>query len=82
MIRKQAQKAIAVALEILGHTVNTAIMLTGIWCIENLVLYLWGQNKMLLGSMPITYLFDILDIVAIVSFIGYGIYSAIETYRK
>lgn len=80
--KKPVNRAIAVALELVGHIANTLILIAGIWLVETLILYLWGSDKLVIGWFPFTYLIEILDVVVVVVFVGLGLYGAVTTYLE
>lgn len=81
-LRSAVRRTSAAVLEFVLHTIVVAVMLSCIWATEQVINYLWGQNKKLWGQVPISYVFDTMDFAAIVLMLGYGTVSAMKAYRS
>ena len=67
--------------ELVSHTLIMTVMLSCIWCTEGVISYLWGSGKTLWGQVPISWIFDSADAVAIIAFLVLGIVGAVRVYR-
>jgi hypothetical protein len=72
-------KALRAAAFLISHTVLAMLVILGIYGVERLMAYLWGQRyPLLLGMIPLRYFFDAIDIGVLVIF---GVRGMIAAYR-
>jgi hypothetical protein len=69
-------------IEWLSHLLIVAALLIGIHLIELLSNFLGEDRRLVLGRVPLTYLFDAGDAALIVTFLTYGTYSVFAAYRR
>lgn len=78
-----AYQAIRAAVAVISHTAACAVVLIGIWLIEQLLHLLWGTHEPLLfDRFPIRYLFETMDGGVLVVFACAGVIAAIRAFME
>ena len=68
--------------ELIAHLVLLAGLLIGIKLLEKLVHTLWDQDYLFFNILKLKYVFDGADLVTLVSFLGWGVYSVVSAYVR
>ena len=64
-----------------AHTIVVAALLFGIWIVEQVHHLLWpDSDRMLFGSMPLSWLFDPADLAILAGFLSYDVIAVIRAY--
>ena len=70
------------AAELISHGTMAALMLLGFKGLELLIRVLWGKDKVLLGKIPIAYIFDAGDGLLLVGFLTIGVLFILRAYYR
>jgi hypothetical protein len=78
-IKDSAYDAANVTVVIVGHIIGAAAAATGIWALEWLIRWLWGnEDPLFFDKIPLRYVFDAADLAIIVAFIFRGVRTLIK----
>lgn len=76
-------RAVLALVELTAHFVVLAGLLVGIKLLEILVRALWGaEDHVFLGFFKLKYFFDGADLVTLVLFLAWGVYSVVGAYVR
>ena len=82
-LRETSLRVLNAVIELVAHLNVLTVLLLGIWLLERLVHWLWGSTDFLFfGWLKLKYLFDGADLILLVGFLLWGVYSAIVAYVK
>ncbi|GEM_PF-4618027 len=74
--------AVRAAVFLLCHLAIAFLIVAGIYGLEKFISYLWGQHEpMMIGILPLKYLFEAIDLCIIVVFGFRGIVAALRAFR-
>lgn len=72
----------AAALVWFTHAALVFLVLLTFHIIELIMIYFWGDNgKLLWANVPMSYLFDSFDVVALITLFFYGMYHLVKAYK-
>lgn len=75
-------RAIAAATFLIIHTILAALLILGIYAVETLIKHLWGADNLLLfGVLPITYIFQAIELGVLIVFGYRGILAANKAFE-
>jgi len=79
---KPIERAIAAAIFLVVHTFLAALLITCMYALERWIKYLWAvDNPLLFNLLPITYIFDAIDLGFIVIFGYRGLLAANNAFK-
>lgn len=75
-------RAIAAVIELVTHLAVVASLLLGMWLLEKLVHHLWNKDYLFFNKVKLRYIFDGADLMILVGFLAWGVYSVINAYVR
>lgn len=76
-------RVIHAIIELVAHLSVLAALLAGIWLIEKLVHWLWGdQDYLFFARLKLRYIFDGADLAILIGFLVWGVYSVVAAYIR
>ena len=75
-------RAVHALLELIAHLIVLAGVLVCIKLLEKLVHKLWDPDYLFFNRLKLKYFFDGADLVILVGFLAWGVYSVISAYVR
>jgi hypothetical protein len=75
-------RLIKALIELSAHLVMVGSVLIGIKLLELFVHRLWGTDYLFFGEIKLKYIFDIGDLLTMVIFLVWGVYSMVGAYVR
>ncbi len=76
-------RAVSGAVVVLGHLLIAMVLVVAIWIVDRLILYLNGGREILVyDRLPLSYLFQTIDVAMIGVFGVFGVLEAIRAMRE
>ena len=69
-------------IELSAHLLMLGAVLGGIKLLEVLVHRLWGADYFFFGRVKLKYIFDSADLLTLVGFLSWGVYSVVGSYIR
>ena len=77
------QKALRAAVILIAHALIACVLIVCTWAVDHLILTLnHGQEMMVYGRLPLSFLFQTIDMAMIGVFGFYGVLEAIRIMRE
>jgi hypothetical protein len=80
--REAGLRVIHVLIELIAHLLVLAGLLVGIKLLEKFVHNLWDQDYLFFNWLKLRYIFDGADLVLLVCFLAWGMYSLVSAYVR
>lgn len=68
--------------ELSAHLLMLGAVLGGIKLLEMVVHFLWGADYLFFGWLKMKYIFDSADLLTLVGFLFWGVYSVVGSYVR
>jgi hypothetical protein len=81
-VRETGLRVIHTLIELIGHLLVLAGLLTGIKVLEKFVHKLWDQDYLFFNWIKLKYIFDGADLLLLVCFLALGIYLLVSAYVR
>jgi hypothetical protein len=76
------RQALRASIVFAGHLAITALNLIGIWLVEQLIHWLWGEeDPVLFGRLPLQYVFDLLHAGILMTLFFWGVVAINDVYK-
>lgn len=77
------QKAVRAGIVLIAHAFIACVLIVCTWMVDHLILALnHGQEMLVYGHLPLSYLFQTIDLAMIAVFGFYGVIEAIKIMRE
>jgi hypothetical protein len=80
--REAGLRVIHALIELIAHLLVLAGLLAAIKLLEKFVHKLWDHDYLFFNRLKLRYIFDGADLVLLVCFLGWGVYSLVSAYVR